>query len=49
MKETLWKNTLNFKKYAPTIYANFITIVMILSEKKETGDITSVMTFDQVT
>jgi hypothetical protein len=32
MKETLWKNTLNFKKYAHMIYANFITTVMILSE-----------------
>jgi hypothetical protein len=35
MKETLWKNSLNFEKYTPMIYANFITIVMILSEKKE--------------
>jgi hypothetical protein len=35
MKQTLWKNTLNFEKYAPTIYANLITIAMILSEKKK--------------
>jgi hypothetical protein len=35
MEETLWENILNFEKYAPMIYANFITLVMILSEKKK--------------
>jgi hypothetical protein len=31
--ETLWKNNLNFAKDVPTVYVNFITII-IRAEKK---------------
>jgi hypothetical protein len=34
MKETLWKNNLNFIKDVPMIYVNIIIIVIIVSEKK---------------
>jgi hypothetical protein len=33
-EETLWKNDLKFVKDIPMIYVNFITIVIIFSEKK---------------
>jgi hypothetical protein len=33
MKKTLWKNNLNFLKVVPMTYVNFITIVIIISEK----------------
>jgi hypothetical protein len=34
MKETLWKNNLNFAKDVTMLYVNFIATVIILSEKK---------------
>jgi hypothetical protein len=37
MKETLWKNNLNFVKNAPMIYVSFIIIVIIVSEIKIGG------------
>jgi hypothetical protein len=33
MKETLWKNKLNFLKDVPMIYTNFITILIVVSEE----------------
>ena len=46
MKETLWKNDLNFVKDVGLVllYVNLITIVIIVSEKKK-GGITFVRTF----
>ena len=35
MKQAVWKNTLNFEKDAPMTHANFITNVIILTEKKK--------------
>ena len=32
VKETLWKNNLNFVKDVPMIYVNFIITVIIVSE-----------------
>jgi hypothetical protein len=37
MKETLWKNNLNFVKDVPMIYVSLIIIVVIVSEKKIGG------------
>ena len=37
MKETFWKNNLNFLKDLPMIYGNFITLVITASEKKMKG------------
>jgi len=34
MKETLWENNMNFVKDIPMIYANFIIIVIVVSEEK---------------
>jgi hypothetical protein len=34
MKETLWKNNLNFAEDVPMLYIDFIATVIILSEKK---------------
>lgn len=34
MKEILWTNNVNFVKVVPMIYGNLITIVGIISEKK---------------
>jgi hypothetical protein len=36
MKETLWKNHVNFVKVVPITYVNFIVIVITVYEKKET-------------
>jgi hypothetical protein len=44
MKETFWKNPLNFVKVTPTICASFITIVIIVYGKK-IGGITYVLPF----
>jgi len=33
IKETLWKNNLNFVKDVPMIYVNFIKIVVIIAEE----------------
>jgi len=33
MQETLWKNDLNFVKEVPTIYVNFIVVVIIVVRK----------------
>jgi hypothetical protein len=41
MKETLWKNNLNFVNYVSMIYVNFIIIVIVISETK-IGSITFV-------
>jgi len=46
VKETLWKNNLNFVKDVPMIYVNFIITVIIVSEgEKKKGDVTFVPTF----
>jgi hypothetical protein len=37
IKETLWKNNLNFVKDVPMIYVNFIEIVFIIAEEKMGG------------
>jgi len=37
IKETLWKNNLNFVKDVPMIYVNLIKIVVITAEKKMRG------------
>jgi len=37
IKETLWKNNLNFVKDVPMIYVNFIKIVFIIAEEKMGG------------
>jgi hypothetical protein len=34
MKETWWKNNLNFVKDVPMVHVNFIAIVIRVSEKK---------------
>jgi hypothetical protein len=34
---TLWKNNLNFAKEVPMMYANCIMIVIIVSEKNNSG------------
>lgn len=34
MKETFWENNLNFVEDIPMIYANFIIIIVIVSEEK---------------
>jgi hypothetical protein len=39
MKDTLWKNNLNFVKDVPMIYVNFIRTVVVASDKKKIGDI----------
>jgi len=39
MKETLWKNNLNFEKHAPMIRVNLIVIVITGSDKT-IGDFT---------
>lgn len=44
MKETLWKNNLNFVKDVPMIYLNFITILVAVFERK-IGGFTLVLTF----
>jgi hypothetical protein len=44
MKETLWKNNLNFVKDVPMIYVNFITILIVVFESK-IGGCTLVLTF----
>ena len=37
MKETLWKNNLNFVNYVSVIYVNFIIMVIVVSETKIGG------------
>jgi len=37
MKETLWKNNLNFVNYVSMIYVDFIIIVIVISETKIGG------------
>jgi len=39
MKETLWKNNLNFEKHAPMIRVNLI-IIVITGSDKTIGDFT---------
>jgi len=34
MRETLWKNNINFVKDVPVVYINLIILVIIVSEKK---------------
>jgi hypothetical protein len=33
-KHTLWENLLNFVRDMPMIYAEFITVVIVFSEKR---------------
>jgi hypothetical protein len=42
MRETLWKNNINFVNDVAMIYVNFITIVIIVSDEKKIGDISFV-------
>jgi hypothetical protein len=44
IKETLWKNNLNFVKVVPKIYLNSITILIVVFESKIQG-CTLVLTF----
>ena len=37
IKKALWKSNLNFVKYVPMIFVNFIIIVIIVSEKTRGG------------
>jgi hypothetical protein len=41
MKEALWESNINFVKDVPVIYANYIIIVVVVSEEK-IGDLTFV-------